>query len=99
MFGVHQFFLIQFRRLDLGAHLWERILRYPTCHGDDRTILAFLPRPLEPGTYTLQRLKPRNRDADHGITAGQPDTAGRLTPKCLDFDDLAELAVIWAIVP
>ena len=47
----------------------------------------------------LQGLKSGSRDADHGVAAGQPDAAGRLTPECLGFDDLAELPVVQAVVP
>jgi hypothetical protein len=32
------------------------------------------------GASTFQGLEPGSRDADHGVTAGQPDTAGRLAP-------------------
>ena len=47
----------------------------------------------------LQGLEPGSRDADHGVAAGQPDAAGRLTPERLGFDDLTELPVVRAVVP
>ena len=51
------------------------------------------------GARALQGLEPGSRDADHGVAAGQPDAAGRLTPERLGFDDLAELPVVGAVVP
>ena len=51
------------------------------------------------GAGALQGLEPGSRDADHGVAAGQPDAAGRLTPERLGFDDLTELPVIRAVCP
>ena len=54
---------------------------------------------LTSGARALQGLEPGRRDADHGVAAGQPGTAGRLPPERLGFDDLTELSVIRAVVP
>lgn len=38
-------------------------------------------------------------NADHGVVAGQPDAAGRLTPEGLGVDDPAKLPVPRAVAP
>ena len=51
------------------------------------------------GARAFQGLESGGRDADHGVAAGQPNTADRLTPEGLGFDDLTELPVARAVVP
>jgi hypothetical protein len=42
---------------------------------------------------------PAARERCFGVTAGQLDAAGHLTPERLGFDHLTELPVVRAVVP
>jgi hypothetical protein len=47
----------------------------------------------------LGRAKPLRREMHNGITPRHPREAGLFTPNRLNRDDLAELAVVDAVVP